>query len=651
MNRMLQKISRYFHLGRVGVRLEFPDPEFAEQADRHIFLADAFPGKIIATLTYHKDESVGHALKECARPNVVGISRKFMEDGSERLLLQMFDAFTVAIDFKDDTTCIRYPSTAPVRLLLDDVLQAAMQPVLDRIGGFILHGACMVRDERAIVFMGNSGAGKSTTAFNLLRLGFHCYADDAVLVTPGEDDALQVWPLSREVSLRPLSFALFERQGIPIGDYQREGQKYYFSQTADNLPGARLQHICFLKLSGDAETTCSLLTETETLSILSDNDRHFSFMGRSAATRYARILSGLTPMPIAARVGTDLHYQGNIFDLLFTEGMNDRFSIGMPPASCSPSRKVKTDLIRQAWSTTGQDNLADVIPLLADYDPHVFQLVLGFFQTFPIAKLQPVAEPVDLPDVSQTNYAPWVYLHEWIRGCNQLVTQSALEVLQRFAYSWLVSAPLLYPFLKVITANDKDRFAIIQSAWRRFRQEQNNGPKGGQPDGFVNGANREKASAAPVRRGVVVWMSEQEMIDWDVAAQHFLTIDRPEGFTIIPAVNKDNRPPHYDALVRHLGRYRINVKLTRQIPLCGLSAENAAFLLALGRFDHRPFEDDRQPCMVVCSNSAQMDIRRYSSMREAAIEMRFSSRPAPFSQCAECAMALLGLCRGGFLLE
>ena len=154
--------ARYFHLGRVGVRLMFPNEDFAEQACRHIFLSDTLPGRVITTLEYILDEAIRSELSNSGRPNVVGISRKNSEDGRQRLLLQMFDQFAVALDFCDDKIDIRYPSVAPRRLLLDDVLQAAMQPVLDCIGGFILHGACMVRDGRAIVFMGNSGAGKST---------------------------------------------------------------------------------------------------------------------------------------------------------------------------------------------------------------------------------------------------------------------------------------------------------------------------------------------------------------------------------------------------------------------------------------------------------------------------------------------------------
>ena len=649
MNSMNQCASRYFQLGQTGVRLDFPDSELADQACRHIFLSDCFPGQVIAKLLYINDEAVGRELSMPGRPNVVGISRKKREDGRERLLLQMFDAFTVALDFCDDTIQIRYPSHAPVRLLLDDVLQAAMQYVLDRIGGFILHGACMVRDGRAIVFMGNSGAGKSTSAFNLIRFGFHCYADDAVLVTPGEEGLL-VWPLSREFSLRPLSFKLFEKQGIPLGDYQKEGQKFYFSQTAERLPGARLEHICFLELSGDAQTTYTTLGEAQTLSILCENKRHFSFMGRSDAEKYARTLARRTPMPITARVGTDLHYQGKMFDLLLAEG-DSQSSIGIKPVSQAATRKEKRALIRQAWGMAGNYKLADLIPLLADYDPHVFKLVLSFFQTLPVARLQPVREPIAIPQGPMTNFAPWVDLPEWINGCEKLMAESAMEVLQRFVYPWFVSAPLLYPFLRALAAGEQDRLPIIQQAWQQFLERQYKG-EGIRQNGNVGSAPKEEKTEVPrVDRMAVVWISANGKGDWRLVADEIENTHGSRQLTVIPVVNREKHLPQCEALIHHLSRRGVNIKIARQIPLCQLNNEDATSLLSSNRFDYHRFEDGKQSCAAVFSDVDRMKSDSYSSFEEAAKQVGFSRNPAAFEQCDACAMTSLGLCCGGFLLQ
>ena len=396
--------KRYLCLGTISVGLRFPDNNFAEQACRHIFLSNQCNGRVIADLDYTLDDTIGSQLSQPGRPNVVGINKQKMASGVHRLYLQMFDQFTVALDFYDDSIQIRYPSHAPIRLLLDDVLQAALQPVLERVGGFILHGACMVRSKRAIVFMGNSGAGKSTTAYNLTRFGFDCYADDAVLVTPC-DHHLFVWPLSREFSLRPLSFKLFKEQGVCLGTYKKDGDKYYFRQTADCLPGAQLKHICFLELSGEEKTTVTQLTDEQTLTILSQNKRHFSFMGRSEAYKYARILAKQTPAPIMGRVGTHLDYQGGVFDAICSGKASDKND---HQSRCGVlTRKEKLDLIRHAWMQSGNLKLADVIPFIGDYDPKVFALALGLFQTLPSAKLHAISSPISIPGPDMTTFASW----------------------------------------------------------------------------------------------------------------------------------------------------------------------------------------------------------------------------------------------------
>ena len=383
--------KRYLELGDAAVCLHCPNQAFADTACAHIFLTPHFKGPTIATIRYVIDDSVDELLSFKRKENVVYINRQTMTDGHERIILGMFDAFTAVLELRGMEIIVRFAAQAPVQALLDDVLQAALQPVLDNLGGFILHGACMVRDRRAIVLMGNSGAGKSTTAFNLTRYGFSGYADDAVLVTP-KDDGLVVWPLTRQLSLRPLSFKLFEKQGVPLGIYQKVGEKYYFAQTTQTLCSAKLVHICFLELSGESETHIERLTIEQTFEILNANDRHFSFMGRTVAQKYARILAQKVPEPLSVQLGTDLQYQGSVFERLVS-GRNLETVDPKKPSKLVSSRSHKSALIRQAWSLPNQEPLRQLIPLLGDFDPTIFKLALGFFQTYPLAGIKVLAAP------------------------------------------------------------------------------------------------------------------------------------------------------------------------------------------------------------------------------------------------------------------
>jgi hypothetical protein len=58
-----------------------------------------------------------------------------------------------------------------------------------------LHGAVLSRDDRTVFLAGSGGAGKSTTAAQLLRAGWEVLADDAPLFTLRDGRALALSPL------------------------------------------------------------------------------------------------------------------------------------------------------------------------------------------------------------------------------------------------------------------------------------------------------------------------------------------------------------------------------------------------------------------------------------------------------------------------
>ena len=59
--------------------------------------------------------------------------------------------------------------------------------LLARNERFVLHGAAIVRDGRALLLLGHSGTGKSTLAVSALEAGWQALADDVVIVHPDGD--------------------------------------------------------------------------------------------------------------------------------------------------------------------------------------------------------------------------------------------------------------------------------------------------------------------------------------------------------------------------------------------------------------------------------------------------------------------------------
>ena len=64
------------------------------------------------------------------------------------------------------------------------LLGSAVGALLIQRGMLVLHGNALEKDGRAIVSLGHSGAGKSTTAYALMQQGWRLLADDLVAITP-----------------------------------------------------------------------------------------------------------------------------------------------------------------------------------------------------------------------------------------------------------------------------------------------------------------------------------------------------------------------------------------------------------------------------------------------------------------------------------
>jgi hypothetical protein len=64
------------------------------------------------------------------------------------------------------------------------LLGSAVGALLIQRGMLVLHGNALEKDGRAIVGLGHSGAGKSTTAYALMGQGWRLLADDLVAITP-----------------------------------------------------------------------------------------------------------------------------------------------------------------------------------------------------------------------------------------------------------------------------------------------------------------------------------------------------------------------------------------------------------------------------------------------------------------------------------
>lgn len=78
----------------------------------------------------------------------------------------------------------------PVGFPTDEFIMARR---LARSGGVLLHASSLVQDGVAYLFMGHSGAGKSTTAMHAVRVGAEVLSDDRTIVTVDADGRPRAW--------------------------------------------------------------------------------------------------------------------------------------------------------------------------------------------------------------------------------------------------------------------------------------------------------------------------------------------------------------------------------------------------------------------------------------------------------------------------
>lgn len=86
-------------------------------------------------------------------------------------------------------------------LLSLPLLGIVMAVVLHQRGLLVLHGSAVEIDGEAVVFLGDKGAGKSTTAASLVSAGRRILTDDVVALDLREDGRPRLWPGFGQVKL------------------------------------------------------------------------------------------------------------------------------------------------------------------------------------------------------------------------------------------------------------------------------------------------------------------------------------------------------------------------------------------------------------------------------------------------------------------
>lgn len=89
----------------------------------------------------------------------------------------------------------------------EDVTYTSLAPLLRRHGYFLLHAFAAAKDGRAVLLVGASGSGKTTTGLSLLLAGWQLLSNDVVLLQ-AQPEGIFALPLPDVIGVRPFSRTL-----------------------------------------------------------------------------------------------------------------------------------------------------------------------------------------------------------------------------------------------------------------------------------------------------------------------------------------------------------------------------------------------------------------------------------------------------------
>ena len=178
---------------------------------------------------------IGGELADAERPVKFGFRES---DGGQRDLMSWHDVADFEIVGDDRIVYSGAPDSGDALVSLP-MLGPVMAVLLHRRGYLTLHGSAVTIDGRAAVFLGDKGAGKSTTAAALVQAGHALVTDDIVAITLDPNGPPQIWPGYPQVKLtdsatEALPLAGSETMPSPHPDFGKH--RHLLSGTFDSGP-------------------------------------------------------------------------------------------------------------------------------------------------------------------------------------------------------------------------------------------------------------------------------------------------------------------------------------------------------------------------------------------------------------------------------
>ena len=290
-------------VGGVGVRLETQD-EPLHVAWRQLFAgwpqtavstpAITFNLQLVERLTSSPTDTLLYT-DVGVRPAGDEILSVF-RDGAASIQLHFFDGGLVCVPLaKAGLVSGQVTREALGNGRFEDIIFTSLAPMLRRRGIFAVHAFAAVRTETAVLLVGPSHSGKTTTGLNLLLNGWQLLANDVVLLQ-ATDDGVFALPTPGEISIRPPTYTLLPKL--------KRNQSFDWGQAS------QVKTILFPKIKGEVNGKTAVLPLPRAIALA-------QLMGESVDRWDEEMLNHHTAML------HQLTSQCNTFQLLLDQDINN----------------------------------------------------------------------------------------------------------------------------------------------------------------------------------------------------------------------------------------------------------------------------------------------------------------------------------------
>lgn len=158
----------------------------------------------------------------------------FRDDGQLTVFFPGWGLFDMLLD-GDSIAGVMARAAIASYGVFEDMILIALAPLLRRRGHYALHAFAAAVDDRALLILGDTGAGKTTTGISLLMNGAKLVANDTPLLHPNGDGDLWLYAYPGLLSAYPDSIARFPSLSHLLTDGRRLQQSDKISFAAESI--------------------------------------------------------------------------------------------------------------------------------------------------------------------------------------------------------------------------------------------------------------------------------------------------------------------------------------------------------------------------------------------------------------------------------